>query len=185
MSGCEEMAEKVSAWIDGELEAHEIAAVEGHLRSCPECRGLRQRFQAVDRLAALSGSQQNPESSKASSSIGQDSPSIWLGRSARLAAAALVIIAVCLVIITSSDRADANNVETHIAALEKMNDKTLLDQEKMLKTLEWDLSAMKLAVRSTDLDTGERRKLLSKIDDLLREVERVGKDRTIRKGDSK
>lgn len=178
MDGCDRMAEKVSAWIDGELEAWETAVVEDHLERCPVCRDLRSRFEAVDRLAEFSGSRGSVSPTEPSSSVLQEKRSIWLGRTASLAAAALIVIALCLVIMTTSDSAGAVDVKTHIAALEEMNDEALLDQDKMLKTLEWDLSAMKLAVRGTDLDLEERQKLLTKIDDLLREVERVGKDRT-------
>jgi len=49
--------ELISAFLDGEADAREAAAVEGHLRSCAECRAL---LEDLRRLAAASAAEAVP-----------------------------------------------------------------------------------------------------------------------------
>jgi hypothetical protein len=90
-----------------------------------------------------------------------------------VAAAAVVLIAVSLVILVTSDQAGAGDVSKHISALKSMNTQALLSQDTLLKTFEWDLNAMKLQVRCADLEDREENDLLARIDGLLRAVEEI------------
>ena len=60
MPGCEAFAARLSALVDGELDAVERARVEAHLDACAACRGLladlrdlRRRAARLDVLKAL------------------------------------------------------------------------------------------------------------------------------------
>jgi hypothetical protein len=179
---CERTAEMLSARLDGELGAEEEAVLAEHLAACSACRGLEDRFIAVDRTAALSsiaprsGLEKELEAriaGAASRGKGMGGRGTGLRRTAQLAAAALVLIAVSLVIIATSDRADANGVTAHIVALEEMNNQALEDQETLLETLALDLNAMKLKVRCAELDDQDTRTLLDRIEGLLVEVDRA------------
>jgi anti-sigma factor RsiW len=51
---CEEVQERLSAWLDGELPEEAMAAVEVHLAGCAFCRREVARFRALDEaLGAL------------------------------------------------------------------------------------------------------------------------------------
>jgi predicted anti-sigma-YlaC factor YlaD len=174
---CERAAEMLSARLDGELGKEEAAALEEHLSACSSCIFLSDRFAAVDRTAALSNV--SPQSGLEKEIEARIAGSVRRGggdglrRAAQLAAAALVLIALSLVIIATSDKADANGVTAHITALEEINDQALKYQETLLETLALDLNAMKLKVRCAELDDQDSRALLDRIEDLLGEVDRA------------
>ncbi|MHC4945790.1 MAG: zf-HC2 domain-containing protein [Planctomycetota bacterium] len=173
MGDCEQFAEMLSAWLDDELEADEQAALEAHLADCPACRALKRRFQAVDELATKSETLTDSGIAGRRTS-GQPAP--WLGmslrRAASIAAAALILIAVSLFILATGDRSEARRAATeNLAALNAMNQEAYKDQDAVLKSLEWDLNAMKLTVRCSELDEKSAEALLGRIDQLLEEVD--------------
>ena len=43
---CRELLEKLSAWLDGDLDPENCADLEGHLRSCARCRACREILSA-------------------------------------------------------------------------------------------------------------------------------------------
>ncbi len=46
-TGCRDIRESISAWVDGEASPGEAAAVRDHLASCERCRVLERRMRAV------------------------------------------------------------------------------------------------------------------------------------------
>ena len=49
---CEDLAERIERFIDGELDAHEVAQLDAHLTECLPCveeRGLRERIRGLVR----------------------------------------------------------------------------------------------------------------------------------------
>lgn len=184
MISCEHAAELLSARKDGELEPAERREVEEHLRGCTECRGLEERFAAVDRLAALGYAGPRPDlhdelAGRLARRNGRPGEKTAAGarsglrRILQVVAAAAILIAVSLVILVTSDQAGADDVSVHIDALKSMNNQALLSQDTLLKTFEWDLNAMKLQVRCADLGDQEERDLLARIDGLLQAVEEI------------
>jgi hypothetical protein len=71
---CESVREKLTAYLDGELEGERGSAVRGHLRGCAECRQV-----ASDEAALRDGLRALPTL--------DPPPSLWAGVQARLAAA--------------------------------------------------------------------------------------------------
>lgn len=171
------MEEMLSAWLDGELEADEIALVEKHLEACPACRSRKESFEAVDKLAGRARSHPGPGlESRIQRALDSTTPRPALRRLLSIATAALVLIAVSLVILVTSDKADARrDAAQRMAALEVMNHQDREDQEALLKTLEWELNAMKLMVSCSD--GGDTERLEKRIDELLTKVERVRQER--------
>ena len=195
MISCEHAAELLSARQDGELEPAERREVEEHLSACAGCRGLEERFAAVDRLAALGYAGPLPDlhdevagrlarrnGRPAGKTSADGTPG--LRRILRVAAAAVVIIAVSLVILVTSDQAGADDVSAHINALKSMNNQALLSQDTLLKTFEWDLNAMKLQVRCADLGDNEERDLLARIDGLLQAIDDIAVEEIENRNDS-
>ncbi len=54
---CKQARERLSAWLDGELEAQERREVAAHLEICPECRG---ELALLSRLDAALGTLEAP-----------------------------------------------------------------------------------------------------------------------------
>jgi len=190
---CDRAAEMLSARLDGELDADEAALLEEHLGSCGDCRDLAERLEAVDRTAALADIRPRPGlqgeleariagTARRGTRRGTGS---GLRLFARLAVAALVLIALSLVILVTSDKAGADSVAAHVAALEEINYQAIGEQETILDTLALDLNAMKLKVRFADIDQENADALLARIDDLLGAVDRVRLDETNDKGEEK
>jgi predicted anti-sigma-YlaC factor YlaD len=177
MDRCEEMAERLSAWLDGELEAEEESLLMEHLQACPDCRKRSAGFEAVNQLLTPSNALPRPGFEKRLEGELFRKPAVRrfvdLGRVLRVAAAALVLIAVSLLILVTGDRADAKRAAAHAVALQRMNQEAAIDQEAELDTFRWDLKAMKLKVKSLELDANRSEVLLERIDDLLTEVEKV------------
>src|SRR5678815_4584208 len=71
---CESIREKLTAYLDGELEGERGSAVRGHLRGCEACRQI-----AADEAALRDGLRALPPL--------DPPPSLWAGVQARLAAA--------------------------------------------------------------------------------------------------
>lgn len=181
MAECEEMAEKLSAFMDGELEAEEVSALREHLRTCPACRNLEEGFGAVDRLVGRAVSRPSEAlEGRIRAALNQPRPNRGIRRLLQISAAALVLIAASLVILVTGDRADASRLAVPAAALEAMNLQVLEDQQALLKTLEWDLRAMKLMVSSPELEEGKAKQLLDEIDLLLAKVKRLESEEDIR-----
>jgi predicted anti-sigma-YlaC factor YlaD len=59
--GCERYREALSAYLDGEDEPHERAAVEAHLAGCDACRGWLDAAAGVTRLARIGLAAQTPD----------------------------------------------------------------------------------------------------------------------------
>lgn len=209
MGNCEEISEKLSAWLDHELAPEEIAAVEAHLEACPACRSLRDSFDSVDglvtrfdhapeealklRIQDSLDLKDSPLDSSHHDSSHRDlshlnrshldpshrealplrTPRSAWRRIISVATAALILIAVSLVILVTGDRADAENATARMIAIEEIQSQTLRDQEALLQTLEWDLSAMKMKVNCADLDPEKEKAMLQRIDELMGNVERV------------
>ena len=47
---CNDLAQKIGPYVDGELPPSERSGLEEHLDSCPHCRRLASDFQTLDRL---------------------------------------------------------------------------------------------------------------------------------------
>jgi anti-sigma factor RsiW len=173
MTDCRVMEERLSAWLDGELEPDEIALVEAHLEVCPACLRRKESFEAVDRLAGHA--RVHPGSGlegRIQRALDPATPRPALRRLLSIATAALVMIALSLVILVTSDKADARRAAAQrMAAIEVMNQQDKEDQEALLKTLEWELNAMKLMITCSDEDNTEH--LEKRINDLLAKVEKV------------
>jgi hypothetical protein len=186
---CEEMAELLSARLDGELGDDEAALLDEHLLACDSCRELAVRLEAVDATAALVAIEPRPgleeELEARVARTLKPGPMAKTGPLARLAVAALVIIALSMVILVTSDRAGADGVAGHVAALEKINYQAIGEQDTILDTLALDLNAMKLKVSFADIDKENADALLARIDDLLGAVDRVRLDETNGKGEEK
>jgi len=62
VSGCEEWAEEIALYGEGELAAERAAAVQAHLDACPACRAEAAAWHALDRVLArgLAPSEQAP-----------------------------------------------------------------------------------------------------------------------------
>jgi len=186
---CEEMAEMLSARIDGELGKDEATLLDEHLLACSACSDLAGRFEAVDATAALLDIEPRPgleqEIEARIAGTLNPRPERWTRPLARLAVAALVIVALSMVILVTSDRAGAGGVAAHVEALEEINYQAIGEQETILDTLALDLNAMKLKVRLADIDQENADTLLARIDHLLGAVDRVRLDETNDKGEEK
>lgn len=195
MAGCDEYAELLSARQDGELDAAEAALLDDHLRECPDCVTMARRLAKVDfiidstdRVASGPGSLPHLALRERIEDALRERIEERLGRivspsgrrvgarAVQFAAAALILIAVSLVILITSDQADAGLIAPHVTGLEEADDETIKNQNALLDTLEWDLNAMRLEVRCADLDKQSSSKLLERIDALLQEVERTRLD---------
>lgn len=175
MADCEEFAEMLSAWIDGELEQGELSRLEKHLETCQACQDLKRRLEAVDRLAIKHSGPPESREMKPSFNIepAKKSESGWR-RLTSLAVAALVLIAVSLVIIATGDRAEARrSAAENLTALKVTNQEAAQGQEAVLKSFIWDLNAMKMDVCYSDLEGENAQSLLNRIDALLDEVNRI------------
>lgn len=175
MKGCEEMAERLSAWLDGELEEEEVPSLLEHLRACPDCRALKERFEAVDRLATRSCIQFGSGlRERIENALQRKKPRFTLPRVLSTAASVLIFIVLFLAILFPRNReADAKLVTERVGALETMNNQALKEQETVLKTLEWELKAMKLLIGCSDLNGEKELSLLNRIDGLLNAIHRV------------
>lgn len=200
MADCEYMAEMISAWHDGELDANDVARVEKHLAECPQCRELKDRMSALDSVvmqySPLPGPELEDRIEKALNHAIRESDSRGpqtgeprikesgirepgtrkqgLRRLISLATAALILIAISLVLIVTGDRAEARRVANrYVESLANMSDQVLETQDAVLKTMEWDLNAMKLMLGCSEMETEEAKPLVDRIDSLLLEVERL------------
>jgi hypothetical protein len=52
MTGCQDVQERLSLFVDGDLAPEERAEIESHVASCAECRGMLQDLERVHRAAA-------------------------------------------------------------------------------------------------------------------------------------
>jgi len=178
MATCEDMAEMLSAWHDGELDAFQVACVEEHLDSCPRCRELRDRLTVLDSMVIRFSPIPGPDlEEKIQRALVPPPPRRGMRRLLSMATAALVLIAVSLALLVTGDRADARRMATqYMTSLETISDQVIETQDAMLKTMEWDLNAMKLMVGCSELESKEALPLLNQINGLLQEVERLQKN---------
>jgi len=177
MVSCEEAAEMLSAKIDGELDKSEAAILAKHLESCGDCRGLKERFHAVDRLVAGAPPAPGPDLKSRIERSFETAGRLATrrggpGRLASIAAAALVLIAISMVVIVMSDHASADRVEQKMVVLDAMNTQTLEGQDAVLKTFEWELNAMRIMLSYSSLE-GEAEPILERIDTLMSEINRL------------
>ena len=59
MNKCDEIQEKISALVDGEISESEKAEIEAHIEVCGECRAVFEAFTAVSE--ALCQQEEIPE----------------------------------------------------------------------------------------------------------------------------
>ncbi len=175
---CETMGERVSAYHDGELRDAERVELERHLAECHACRRRRERFAAIDR--SLNDTELEPPlhpmhleeriaHALHEAPVRGDRSIAW-PRLIRVAAAAVVVLAVGMLVLVTSDRADAGRTAVPLATLELLQRDAAGDQRAMLKTMEWELRALRLELGRLDVDEENRSPVLSRIDRLLERV---------------
>ncbi|MFH0944149.1 MAG: anti-sigma factor [Planctomycetota bacterium] len=174
MDGCEEYAELLSEYLDGELGAPESARVEWHLQQCPACREVLTSFQTVDRMVGAGASlpAKELEARIRAAVLHVPGRRIRPVRSlARLAAAALVLIAFSLTVLVTGDRADARRAAVPIATLEVLNDQAQQDQDALLQTFEWELRSLRVQIDCLEAGEESQNMLRERVERLLRRVQ--------------
>ena len=56
-TGCDEIVDKLTLWLDGELDPREHAAVAEHLEECRDCRELSREFERLDTVVMANARQ--------------------------------------------------------------------------------------------------------------------------------
>lgn len=171
MDACEVMGERLSADRDGELLDAERTELQQHLRGCSACRRRAERFAAVDR--ALSANELAPSDGferRLARAVPPAGRAAAWPRLVRVAAAAVVLLAVGMLVLVASDRADAGRIAAPIATIELLQRQAADDQRALLRTMEWELRALRLELGQLGLDDESRSPVLSRIDRLLEHV---------------
>lgn len=121
--GCDNAAERIGAWLDGELDDAAAARLEEHLRGCAECRALAEGQRGLSR--ALSGATRHGASPALRARLGQSlhapAPRSRPWRRFFLPAASLAGLAASLVVFLSipsaQDRLADEVVSGHLRSL--------------------------------------------------------------------
>ena len=181
MDRCEQHAESLSALLDGELEAGAARAFEAHLEDCSLCRAKLAAFQTVDQgltqrttLPSVDHEARVRAAVQARRRGARPTGPVRSGtRLLKLATAALVLIAVSLVVLVTSDEAGAHRAAVPIATIELLNEQERQDQNTLLETLEWELRSLKLQIGSLRLEPTEQAALSERVERLLRQIEQT------------
>lgn len=176
MDRCEQHAELLSEYLDGELEALESSRVERHLRQCAECRQVMASFQAVNRLVADSSSLPAPELETRIRQAVLPAPKRQvrpLRSLARLAAAAAVLIAFSLIVLVTGDQADARRAAVPIATIEVLNEQAQQDQDALLQTFEWELRSLRVQIDCLETSEESQAALRERVERLLQQVKQT------------
>lgn len=184
MTRCETRFEALSALLDGELVGAEQAELEQHLQRCARCRSELERLEAADGL--LVGVVPEPSAEleikirRALAAVpdAEPGPAAPMSRRglrsvARYASAALVLIAVSLVILVTSDQAGASRAVEPLVAIEALNEQAEKDQQTLFQTLEWELRSLRLELACMELGAAESELLNSRLESLLHAVEQA------------
>ncbi len=88
--------------------------------------------------------------------------------------AALVLITLTASVLLQSNAPDRDALTEPLATLEVINLQSDRDRQAMLKTMQWDLRALKLEVDSSHLEPDQARQMNAEIDRLMARVQQVG-----------
>lgn len=92
----------ISPYLDGELSGPELAALEGHLQLCPDCRGRVNELRALSVLLKASAPEEAPARLKAKVlAEARPAPSLWLKPALTFGLSAACV---CLVLVASLKR---------------------------------------------------------------------------------
>lgn len=127
---CELWRQKLDGYVDGEGSREDLAAMEGHLRTCADCAREALGRMQLKRATQLAAQRYAPSPDfrlRVEQSLRENRNSLWrlAWRPGLLAAAALLILAVASALVYSrqvrSERAMAELVDLHIATLASAN----------------------------------------------------------------
>ncbi len=189
-SSCERFGRLISAKVDGELELEVSKQLDQHLEMCTICR---QRMQVFGEINELVYSAAAPDETaffpvkpvekrlvEWHNKIGKS-----LMRWIPLAVAASVLIGFIIIALPSGPTVTAEQIAMPLAELEMINDEQSESQAQMLKTLEFELRALKLELGSLngesdseDNSLEEKKRVEETLDRLIEKVKQFGETET-------
>jgi len=172
---CDALGEVLCAYADGEATPLEATRVRQHITRCLPCGEALREYGVIDESLRLSVEwaggvlASRPTTSGTAGSVGEF---LWARWARRIAALLLAGIGVGLLVVLPGSNANAARVVRSAATVEVLQDQERTAQEKLRRTLEWELRALRLEVgllvpKSVEPATDPAEALRDQIDQLL------------------
>ncbi len=183
---CEPFEELISADLDNDLTAIESEQLSDHLSVCVSCQNLKREFQSLNGLVAGLGLATEPIADfeqKASGPLAGSGIAIrksaarvaggerFWWRAIPLGLAVALLVTICVVVWPTGSRVEAAEaISVPMLEVAKMNQQAELDQQLMVKMLEFELRSLRLELSQVAGDPELQMLLDQRLSELISRV---------------
>lgn len=164
---CEALEEVLCAYADGEATPTEADRIRQHIAQCESCEAVLRDYQIIDESLVVSPAlpstldADGPTFAAAFNNVESPTPLDhqqghragnrsdglrWASWARRIAAVLLAGVGIGLLVVLPGSNANAARVVRSAATVEVLQDQERSSQEKLRRTLEWELRALRLEV---------------------------------------